>query len=270
MNMKRFVILFFASVILASCGNSEKEARSLLDDAGKAVEQGDYSRAKLLVDSIRTAYPKVFDVRREAIALKQKADLLEQERTMAYLDSLQDEAVRMVEKVEKGFVLEKDTSWQEVGNFMSPRHSVEKTHGRSFLRPEVDERGQMSFTSFYCGTIGHNRIRVECGDEFAETPSTSDIFSSTNLGVHLEQATFRMADDGGVCAFVANHAGDRIYVKFIGSRTYRNEMSRTDKEAFAGLYKLAGFLSGLENIKEQKKEAARKIEFIRRKMEESV
>lgn len=269
MFMKRFTILLFAGIIFASCGNSEKQARGLLDEAGRAVEQQNYTRAKMLVDSIRAAYPKAFDVRREAIALRQRADLLEQQRTIAYLDSMEAVAASMLGDAEKGLVMEKDTAWQEVGNYMSPQHSVEKTHGRSFLRPQVDERGDMSFTSFYCGTIGHDRVRVECGSEFAESGTTSDTYSSTNLGVPLEQATFDKSSGGDVCAFIARHAGDRIFVKFVGSRSYRNEMSRADKEAFVRVYKLAGVLSSIENIKAMRKEALRKIEFVKRKMEES-
>ena len=47
------------------------------------------------------------------------------------------------------FVLEKDTAYQEIGNYFYPTQVVGKNIGRSFLRAQVNEIGEMSLTSIY-------------------------------------------------------------------------------------------------------------------------
>ena len=67
--------------------------------------------------------------------------------------------------VKGNFVLEKDTAYQEVGNYFYPTQTVEKNIGRSFLRGQVNEQGEMSLTSIYCagGTLHHTAVKVSVG-----------------------------------------------------------------------------------------------------------
>ena len=67
-----------------------------------------------------------------------------------------------LDSVKGNFVLEKDTAYQEVGNYFYPTQTVEKNIGRSFLRGQVNEQGEMSLTSIYCagGTLHHTAVNV--------------------------------------------------------------------------------------------------------------
>ena len=67
-----------------------------------------------------------------------------------------------LDSVKGNFVLEKDTAYQEVGNYFYPTQTVEKNIGRSFLRGQVNEQGEMSLTSIYCagGTLHHTAVKV--------------------------------------------------------------------------------------------------------------
>ena len=166
--MKKFGFLALSALCLTACGNAdEQRAQAYLDQARSAYEQGRYNEAKLQIDSIKILYPKAFKVRDAGIGLMQQVELKEQQQGLVFLDSMR-----------ANYVLEKDTAYQEVGNFFYPTQTVEKNVNRTFLRAQVDENGQMTLTSIYCGArnIHHYAVKVKVADgSFAETPASKDV-----------------------------------------------------------------------------------------------
>ena len=82
--MKKAAFLACLCCTLFSCSNVEKKAGEKLQAAREAFERGDYSEAKIQIDSIKILYPKAFETRREGIGLMQKVELKEQEKTLVY------------------------------------------------------------------------------------------------------------------------------------------------------------------------------------------
>ena len=89
--MKKAAFLACLCCTLFSCSNVEKKAGEKLQAAREAFERGDYSEAKIQIDSIKILYPKAFETRREGIGLMQQVELKEQEKTLVYLDSMLQE-----------------------------------------------------------------------------------------------------------------------------------------------------------------------------------
>lgn len=268
-------ILLWAAVgimMLPSCSNDDKKAENLYQRAEAAFASGDYSLAKLQIDSIRTYYPKAFAARRAAVGLMQQVDLREQEKTLAYLDSMMQVRQSVLDSIKGKFVFEKDTAYQDVGNYFYPSQVVEKNVGRSFLRAQVNEMGEMLLTSIYCsgGNIHHTSVKVSVGDTFAETPSSPDIYETTDLGRAIEKADYRLPSDGGVTAFiVANRDKKSIALEFRGDRTYKTTMRPDDIKAVAEVSNLARVLAGMEEIRKEQKEANLKKRFVLKKMQEA-
>lgn len=257
---------------LFSCNSDEKKAEELFQRAESSFATGDYSLAKLQIDSIRTLYPKAFEVRKAGIKLMQQVDLQEQQKTLVYLDSVMAVKQASLDSIKGNFVLEKDTAYQEVGNYFYPTQTVEKNIGRSFLRGQVNERGEMSITSIYCagGKLHHRAVKVSADDLFAETPISPDCYESTDLGKAIEKADYKLGSDGGVIAFItANQDKKRIRLEFIGDRNYKTTMQPNDIKAIAELSRLAQVLSSIEAIKKEQNEANLKIRFVNRKIEEA-
>lgn len=73
------------ALLLQQCG---EKAGEKLRAAREAFQRGDYSEAKIQIDSIKILYPKAFETRREGIGLMQQVELKEQEKTLVYLDSM--------------------------------------------------------------------------------------------------------------------------------------------------------------------------------------
>lgn len=260
------------AALLAGCGSDDKKADELIRRAELSLADGEYNLAKLQIDSVRTLYPKAFDARKAGVRLMQQVDLQEQRKTLVYLDSMMTVKQAELDSVKGRFVLEKDTAYQEVGNYFYPTQVVERNIGRSFLRGQVNERGEMSLTSIYCagGNIHHTAVKVSAGELFAETPPSSDSYETTDLGKAVEKADYKLGNDGGVIAFLAaNRDKKNIRLEFVGDRNYKTVMQPNDVKAIAELSELARILTGIEEIKKEQKEANLKIQFVTRKIEEA-
>ena len=261
-----------ALAILTACGDGgEKEAQIRLQKAEAALQQENFSEAKLQIDSIKVLYPKAFEARKQGIKLMQQVDLKEQGKTLAYLDSMMQVKRTQLDAIKGNFVLEKDTAYQEIGNWFYPTQVVEKNVGRSFLRAQVSELGEMSLTSIYCagGKLNHTSVKVSVGDTFAETLMSKDSYITTDLGRTIEKADYKVGEDGGVVGFIVANQDKNIQLTFIGDKTYRTAMQKNDRKAIAELTELARILSGMEEIRKQQKEANLKIQFVTRKIEEA-
>ena len=261
-----------ALAICAGCSDGgEKEAQIRLQKAEVALQQENFSEAKLQIDSIKVLYPKAFEARKQGIKLMQQVDLKEQGKTLVYLDSMMQVKQAQLDSIKGNFVFEKDTAYQDIGNWLYPTQVVEKNVGRSFLRGQVNELGEMSLTSIYCagGQLNHTSVKVSVGDTFAETPMTNDSYTTTDLGRTIEKADYKVGNDGGVTGFIVANADKNIQLTFIGDKTYRTAMQKNDRKAIAELTELARILSGMEEIRKQQKEANLKIQFVTRKIEEA-
>ena len=260
-----------ALVICTGCSDGgEKEAQKRLQKAEVALQQENFNEAKLQIDSIKVLYPKAFEARKQGIKLMQQVDLKEQGKTLVYLDSMMQVKQAQLDSIKGNFVFEKDTAYQDIGNWLYPTQVVEKNVGRSFLRGQVNELGEMSLTSIYCagGQLNHTSVKVSVGDTFAETPMTNDSYTTTDLGRTIEKADYKVGNDGGVTGFIVANADKNIQLTFIGDKTYRTAIQKNDRKAIVELTELARILSGMEEIRKQQKEANLKIQFVTRKIEE--
>ena len=269
--MKKGLLMMCLCCTLFSCNDTEKKAEEKLQAARHAFEQGNYNEAKILIDSIKTLYPKAFDVRRAGIGLMQEIELKEQERSLLYLDSMLQAKQQVFDAIKSKYVFEKDAEYQNIGHYLHPSQIIEKNLHRSFLRFQVDENGIMSMTSIYCGfrNIHHIAVKVIAPDgSFAETPASKDSYETTDLGETIEKADYKMGEDGNVMGFLYLNKDKNIKVQYRGEHPYSIAMSPTDRQALADVYELAQLLSSISEIKKNMEEANLKIGFVKRKMEE--
>ena len=269
--MKTMILLACLCCTLFSCENVEKKAGEKLQTAREAFKRGDFSEAKMQIDSIKILYPKAFETRREGISLMQQVELKEQEKTLVYLDSLFQKKQRELDAIKGKFTLEKDAEYQKIGNCLHPSQVIEKNLHRSYLRFQVNETGQMSMTSIYCGpsNIHHISVKVIAPDgSFAETPASNDSYETTDLGEKIEKADYKIGEDGNVIGFLYLNKDKNIKVNYQGERPYSTTMSPADRQAVASIYELAQLLSSITEIKKEMEEANLKIEFVKRKMQE--
>lgn len=269
--MKKVILLACLCCTLFSCEDVEKKAGEKLQAAREAFELGNYNEAKILIDSIKMLYPKAFETRRAGIGLMQEVELKEQEKSLAYLDSMLQAKQKDFDAIKGKYTFEKDAEYQNIGNYLHPSQVIEKNLHRSFLRFQVDENGVMSMTSIYCGAhnIHHVAVKVTAPDgSFAETPAAKDSYETTDLGEKIEKADFKLGEDGNVMGFLYLNKDKNIKVNYQGERPYSITMTAADRQALASIYELAQLLSSMTEIKKNMEEANLKIEFVKKKMEE--
>lgn len=269
--MKKVILLACLCSTLFSCEDVEKKAGKKLQAAREAFELGNYNEAKILIDSIKVLYPKAFETRRAGIGLMQEVELKEQEKSLAYLDSLLQAKQKEFDAVKGKYTFEKDAEYQHTGYYLHPSQVIEKNLHRSFLRFQVDENGVMSMTSIYCGAhnIHHVAVKVTAPDgSFAETPAAKDSYETTDLGEKIEKADYKLGEDGNVMGFLYLNKDKNIKVNYLGERPYSITLTAADRQALAGVYELAQLLSSMTEIKKNIEEANLKIGFVKKKMEE--
>lgn len=269
--MKKLITLSLISLLFVSCGNeAEKKATLKLQQAQQAFESGNLDEAKLEIDSIKILYPRAINARKEGIKLMQQVELKELGGTLVYLDSLITEKQAAFEAIKHKFVLEKDTAYQDLGNYFWPTQVVEKNLHRSYLRFQVSEKGVLTMTSIYCGSsnIHHIAVKVMAPDNtYAETPASNDSYETSDMGEKIEKADYPLGQDGNVMGFIYLNHDKNIRIEYLGGRKYNTTMSANDRQALKETYELSQILSSIEQAQKEREEANLKKGFIERKIE---
>lgn len=268
--MKRISILFAtAALMCASCGEDiESKAKVLLDEARVASEAKEFSKARLLLDSLKNTYPKAFKARREAIKLSRDVEYGEQTRSITYYDEQLKQLTEQRDKLLADFVLEKDTRYQEEGYYMLPSQTLKNNYGLTYLRAQVSEKGDAMITSVYRGNkaIEHKSVKLSAGDIFVECNAPLHKYNSKHLGVYSERLDFRYGQDGGIMDFILSATGE-VKVELSGRSKIEYILRKSDAEAVEKVLELAQVLQNIESLQAMRAEASRHIEFIERNRE---
>lgn len=265
-----WVTFLFCSLLMTACGDSDRGAKMMLHQAEAAYKIGDYNKANALIDSLKLHYPKAFDVRRESQRLKRRVTLKEQQENLCFLDSVLRERKEWLNRVKSNYLFEKDTAYQQLGNYLHPSQAVEKCLHITHLSFRVNERGEMRMTSVYCGkkNIHHSAVTIVAPDgTYIETANAKESYETSILGEQIEKSEFKLGEDGGIMNFIYNHRDQKLRVIFKGEHDYSTLMRDSDVEALVAVYDLAGLLNFIYQT-EQEREACRvKIEFIQKSIE---
>lgn len=267
------MLAVLAMLAMASCNNQDKQAEALYREAETLFEQKDYNAAKIMIDSIKTACPKAFDTRKKAIGLMQRVELAEQQRSVAYLDSLAGVWQQAFDEIKGRYLYRKNPEYQDKGTFIVPSQDLARNNNRTMLVASTDEDGVMRLTSVLVGRpIDHHVLKVmlRADGTFAETRRSDLYYTSTHLGVVTEKAEFEVGrTDGGLVDFILANQGKPLTIECQGSRTATRQLTKQEKDAIASVHQLANVLANLHTIAQQRTEAENKINFIKARMSES-
>lgn len=275
-NYKFIVLLTLCLSLLFACTNPDKKALEQLEIARALYESNNFNQAKLEVDNIRNFYPKAYKVIKQGNRLMRDIELKEQQRTIGYCDSTLKIKESQVTPLTEGFILEKDTAYEEVGNWVYKTQVIEKNVNRCYLRTTVNEKGKIALSSIYRGSgpLKHSAIKVEGqGGEFANTLTMAEDgannYTFNDGGVYNEIVTYKNGTDNGVISFINNNQNQTLKVTFIGKRNLTTTLSKEDKIALEKSFNLAATLSDIELMKKEIKIAQVKIEYLTKKNIES-
>lgn len=273
-NMKKSIACLMLAAVLGGCNNSAKQAQERLDRARAYCENNEFFAARSEIDSIRALYPKEFDALKGALALMREVDYKEAERNIAYCDSLMPIRLHEADSLKAGFTFEKDTLYEEIGNYIWKQQTIERNVKRCYVRCGVNENGEMYLASVYFGgrPIDHTCIRLSVPNSglFAETASIpydgGVNYHFKDLGNTTEVVTYKEEKGLDAIKFIYDNAKSRIKVEYKGGKPYVIYMAEADKKSLVATYNLATALSDIYKMSQEKKKALKRIAYLNHKM----
>ena len=245
-DMKKLAIcITLIAAILTGCNGDEKAAQARLDKARAMYENNEFFGAKNEIDSIRALYPKEVKVLKQGLTLMRQVEVKEAERNIAFCDSLLPIKLEEVEGLKKGFAFEKDSVYEEIGNYIWKQQTIERNVQRCYVRCGVNEEGEMYLASVYYG-----------GRPIEDMGSTTEVV--TYKGEHCVDAV----------KFIYDNEKERIKVEYTGGKPYIIYMADADKKAIVNTFNLATVLSDIKSMNTLKEKSEKKIAYLKNKLEE--
>ena len=262
--MKR-ILSFTLLLSLFSCSSDKKNADAFLQKARTQFEADSFNNAKLYIDSIKTVYPKEFDVIKQGNQLMRQIELKEQQRSLVYINTTLAEKKEAAETLKKNFSYEKN-EYQDLGEYYIKSSAVERNVERNYLRSRVDEKGDISLASVYFGkgNINHTSIKVETNDgTFAQTDiipyDGGRNYRFSDNGNKSEIVTYKKGKDNGVHDFITYNVSQRLNVTYLGDKKYVMLLDDQTKKSIYQRYELANLISDIVRLEQEKKHDEGKI-----------
>lgn len=271
--MKRYIFSLSLLVLLAACNGTEKKAQARLDLAKTLYENNDLYAAKQAVDSIRLLYPKEYKINKEGLTLMRLIEVKEQKRNIAYCDSLLPIRQAQFEELKKNFILEKDTAYNEIGNYVFKTQTVERNVQRCYVRSGVNEKGEIYLASVYYGKnpLEHTFIRISTPDSlFAETQPVpydgGNNYRFQDLEMTTEVVTYKADQAADALKLISSYPDKRIKVEYKGGKPFVIYIADLDKKAIQATFEFACVLSDIENMHKNIEKSRKKLEYLDKKL----
>lgn len=253
-----------------SCNDTkeqEQRAEEIYAQAEEAFRNGNDTLAYQLIDSIKASCPKAFETRQKGLDLKNRIVITSAQEQIALADSMRLALEQQGEELRKGLTLVKDAQYEEEGNYMAPSQRDEANQGRSYLRAQVSESGNLVLTSVARpgGPVRHNGIALRLGNEEVRTQAGDAFTVGTGRKVDytVEQGAERIA------AFVAQHEGENVRLDFLTERgPAAVSLTSADRRAIAAVYRYYLNRAAVKKLKKETDEAYVKIRFYEKKSRE--
>ncbi len=268
--MRFSLITAFLSVIFilsASCSGKDKSAKSYLSEAEQSYQSGNYSLAKLKIDSIQILFPKAFDEINKGFALMQDVRMGENKRNVAFCDSMLNVNYAKLKEMLDQFSYVRDDRYQEFGEYHPKIYPQNVVYSQNGLRSGVGEKGMLFIESVFSGSnLRHNKIKVSTRDgNFAETlPITSDglNYRFTTINNTYEIVRYRGSDENGIANFIFTFRNQPLTADFIGNRTVSVPLSDAAKKGISQSFELSSLLLEIEQLKFEKGKSETLIRYL--------
>lgn len=275
--MKKSILSLVVVAVLASCGHSEKEAKARLQRANELYESNQFSAAKQEIDSLKALYPKEFNVLKEALTLMREVEIKEQERNIAYCDSLLPIRVEEVKQLIPDFVFEKDSAYDEIGRYIWKQQTIEKNIERCYIRAGVNEKGEMYLASVFYGKspINHTFVRLSTKDSlFAETAiipyDGGNNYRFDDSGMKTEVVTYKGDNAADAVKFIySTPEKERIKIEYKGDKPFVIYLADADRKAIRTTYELASLLYDVDKLNTTAEKSGKKVAYLRSKLNKS-
>ncbi|MCM1077724.1 MAG: hypothetical protein NC411_10240 [Bacteroides sp.] len=261
-NISLSAVMSLALMACSCGGNGDTEkAQALLDEAQSAFEAKDFSRAITLTDSIKNAYPREIDVRREALHLSTKATegltlqrLQQADSLSAVLAVRGDSLQRLIKFVPNPIE----------GYYVAASVDPTKFFGTNGIQARVSPDGDFYLmSSLKTKKVNSTSIEVSTDGGSASTSTVAHDGERNDRSMGAEVITFIGAECDSVGHFIADNSNRPITLTFIGSSTYSMPLPEKQVQETALLYDYATTLRRFKVASLEKERLSRAVEIAR-------
>ena len=265
--MKNYSIIAAALLlILASCTPTKEEdkgAENLYIEAEKCFSEGNYSRSKLLIDSIHSAYRRNVEVRKKASLLMTEITAAEQERNRQYADSIRPIRQAEFNALLKNFAVSPDTAYFDYKKYI--HKSLLSKGPRINIIAEVKDDGELQLISVYMGRkLDHVKVKVSTKNNFFVESGSISLDSPYNnrfddFGTRWEYLTITGENLNGLHTFIADNESKPLRVTLISDSvvnskgvkkpdTYSYNLEPSDRKAIKQSVELSILAKDLKEL----------------------
>lgn len=264
--MRLIPLIIIALLTITTACNSDKKAGSLFSQAEKLYGQKEFNKAKLLIDSILTTYPKSIEFGVRGKKLLSSITKAEQQNNLQFLDSLLKVKEAELEPLLRNF--EENNEAGGIPRLIHKRQKTENSFGRTFIMANLNKNGDFFLSSRYMGSkrLHHTKIRVYHDKLSAESENIEEDGMANRTfyddGLHWEIVSYKNNKDNGIADLISQHYQLPLKAEFIGTGRQYIVLEQHDKEAIRDAYEISFLLREVEKIKEQRSNVEKTIKAI--------
>ncbi|MCQ2347525.1 MAG: hypothetical protein MJZ92_06325 [Paludibacteraceae bacterium] len=203
--------------------------------------------------------------RRAEKHVRDSLDLMAQEKSIAYYDSLLQAVSPTIDPLLKRFLYEKNEQYEDHGHYVHRLLKTDSNTRRNFLQAYVQDDSKMLITSYYFGETSLCQSRITLTADSLTTSFTGDTHYFEAEGFH-ETLTLSNDDAVQLLKFVDMNHDKRIKVTLEGKSKYKYFLSENDKTALMETYQLGVIMQDIHQLEVQIKQTSLQISKYQRRL----
>lgn len=271
--MKNRLFLLPLLLLVVACGNNEKLAQEMYNEAERLYQIGDYIAATQWVDSISATYPQEVDVIRQGMLLQCHINQKRYEKELIAVDSMYNAATDEYNSLKNKFELHKEGKEQTYANYFYQGTYRKNEVRKSELRVHVTEKGELQLTSVYCGNspINHTGITVQMADGSTAHTATIAYDGGKNYryasgGHTVEMVTYNLQQCADVVTLIAANPDAKCRVNYAGGKSHTLSLDKLSREAIANSYRMAQLVTRIDSLQSQREYGIIQLELADRQL----
>ena len=203
---------------------------------------------------------------REQKRIQDSINLVQQERTMAYTDSMLQLQLPVADSLLARFKYVKNDRYEDNGHYICRDLETNGLGQRIFLQAYVTDNMKTVVRSFYYGErkLEHQTVTLAAEDVTNTFYGHCHTFDAE--GNH-EITTFNSEDAVNLLKFISSYADYNIKVTLSGKGKYSYTIKDKDKAALVATLRLQTVMSDIKTLEAQHRQASLQVEKYKKRLE---
>ena len=205
--------------------------------------------------------------RRAAQRVSDSTELIRQEKTVAYTDSILQVLLPRVDTLLQLFEYEKYEKYEDKGRYIHRRLKTTRNVGRSHLQVYVADDGTLSMRSYYFGSkaLAHTWITLRADSNQLRTKGS---LHSLQTEEAIEITTIESDDAEQMLRFVDGYTSSKIQIILEGNnQKYIYSLPQADRQALIASYQLSAYIHDIKELESRLRQASLQVQKYKKRLQ---